>query len=163
MCKSVITELKQTFSARLPLLGFMVATLASGAFGQTLTTLYDFGASPTDGVAPSSGVIFDKTGNLYGTTGVGGFQGADGTVFKLTPPSGGTGPWTETILHRFHGSPDGKIPEGRLIMTAQGALVGTTVHGGATDQGTVYFSCPQPTVRGKKRSFMISAPSPATL
>ena len=142
MRRSVIMQLQKIFSSRLRLPFLMFGALSAGAFGQTLTTLYDFGASSTDAVAPGSGVIFDKAGNLYGVTGFGGFQGANGTVFKLTPPASGQGAWTETIFHRFRGSPDGKIPQSRPIMTAQGVLLGTTLRGGATDQGTIYAFTP---------------------
>jgi uncharacterized repeat protein (TIGR03803 family) len=37
-----------------------------------------------DGYEPSSSLIFDRAGNLYGTTFVGGSYGA-GTVFEITP------------------------------------------------------------------------------
>src|SRR5438876_7581661 len=46
---------------------------------------------------PYAGVIQDSTGNLYGTTYVGGAYGA-GTVYKLAPDG------TLTILHEFNGS-----------------------------------------------------------
>jgi uncharacterized repeat protein (TIGR03803 family) len=123
------------------------ALSASCCFGQTLTVLYDFGARANDGVAPGSGVVLDNNGNVYGTTGVGGFQGSDGIVFKLTPPSSGQGDWTETILHGFRGTPDGKIAESRLTMNAKGVLYGTTNKGGSEDSGTVYALVP-PTAQG---------------
>ncbi len=115
-----------------------LAVLASSAFGQTFTTLYNFGASTTDGQAPSSGVVMDKTGNLFGVTGIGGNQLSGGTVFELSPPTVTGNPWTETILHRFRGMPDGKTPLGHLIMTPNGVLAGTNLHGGAEDEGTLY-------------------------
>jgi uncharacterized repeat protein (TIGR03803 family) len=133
-----LRHLKSRFSV----LSLMFVLAASCCFGQTLTTIYNFGAFANDGVAPGSGVILDKTGNVYGTTGVGGFQGSDGTVFRLTPPSSGDGTWTETILHAFKGSPDGKISESRLAMSAQGVLFGTTLRGGSVDSGTVYALFP---------------------
>ena len=49
----------------------------------TETILYTFGGSP-DGSFPWGGVVFDTSGNLYGTTLSGGHNGV-GTVFKLTP------------------------------------------------------------------------------
>jgi uncharacterized repeat protein (TIGR03803 family) len=146
MNRSLISQF-QSLAVELLLLAFVMGAGAGAAFGQTLTTLHNFGASPTDGVAPGTGVILDKAGNAYGNTGVGGFQGADGTVFKLTPPASGGGEWTETILHLFHGKPDGKIPEGRLAMNAQGILISTTLHGGTDDLGTVYALIP-PTGKG---------------
>jgi uncharacterized repeat protein (TIGR03803 family) len=46
--------------------------------------LCSFGAQPNDGIIPEAGVVFDTTGNLYGTTAFGGTYGW-GTVFKITP------------------------------------------------------------------------------
>ncbi len=120
---------------------------AAGASGQTLTTLYSFGSRPGDGVDPQAGVVFDKAGNLYGTTSVGGISGANGIVFELSPPPTPGDPWTEAVPTRFHGSPDGKIPECRLIVTSTGKLFGTTLEGGATDMGTAFALLP-PTAPG---------------
>lgn len=39
----------------------------------------------SDGAAPLAGLIRDATGNLYGTTNIGGANGSGGTVFKVTP------------------------------------------------------------------------------
>ncbi len=47
------------------------------------TALYGF-SDGADGGIPSSGVILDPTGNLYGTTRSGG-TGGNGVVYKLTP------------------------------------------------------------------------------
>lgn len=49
----------------------------------TETILHTFGGNP-DGEAPWGGLVFDKSGNLCGTTFSGGANGY-GTVFKLTP------------------------------------------------------------------------------
>jgi uncharacterized repeat protein (TIGR03803 family) len=49
----------------------------------TETILHTFGGSP-DGAFPWGGVVFDTSGNLYGTTFSGGANGV-GTVFKMTP------------------------------------------------------------------------------
>src|SRR5262249_2676365 len=57
----------------------------------TESVLYSFGNTPQD-VQPTASVIFDKAGNLYGTTSSGGR--ATGTVFELQPPSQGGGNWT---------------------------------------------------------------------
>jgi len=97
-----------------------------------LTTLYSF--ENVDGVYPEGGVIFDTTGNLYGTTYEGGAYDY-GTVFKLTP---GGATWTETVVHSFGNSPDGSTPDAGLIMDASGNLYGTTNAGGAYGYGTVF-------------------------
>jgi uncharacterized repeat protein (TIGR03803 family) len=84
------------------------------------TVLYRF-AGGNDGAAPNSGVIFDATGNLYGTTEVGGGTSCGcGTVFELTPKAGGG--WNETILHSFSGT-DGGEPCG-LVFDGEGNLYG---------------------------------------
>jgi uncharacterized repeat protein (TIGR03803 family) len=49
----------------------------------TENILHVFGGTP-DGAFPWGGVVFDNTGNLYGTTLDGGANGY-GTVFKMTP------------------------------------------------------------------------------
>src|SRR5271168_485774 len=48
-----------------------------------------------DGIYPAAGIVFDKTGNIYGTTLFGGRYG-DGTVFEIAAP--GQGPTEESIL-----------------------------------------------------------------
>jgi uncharacterized repeat protein (TIGR03803 family) len=61
----------------------------------------------SDGAYPESKPIFDKAGNLYGTTNTGGAH--RGTVFELSPGSNGT--WTEKILHKFSATgEDGVFP-----------------------------------------------------
>src|SRR5579864_2916212 len=50
----------------------------------TETVLYSFGSQSGDGLYPFGGLVFDKQGDLYGTTLIGGAYGW-GTVFKLTP------------------------------------------------------------------------------
>ena len=70
-----------------------------------------------------------QTGNLYGTTPYGGDPACNcGTVYKLTPGSGGH--WNETVLYRFTGGADGIIPESSLAIDAAGNLYGTTFFGG---------------------------------
>jgi len=81
-----------------------------------------------DGAGPGFGsLIFDKAGNLYGTTTSGGTKPA-GTVFKLTPNSDGS--WSESVVYSFQGAQDGALPNAGLIFDGQGNLFGTTYHGG---------------------------------
>ena len=94
------------------------------------STLYSFGSNGTDGTEPATNLIFDKMGNIYGTTLGGGTYGY-GTVFKLSPPSGGTESWTERILWSFGNGMDGAYPSGGLVLDKQGNLYGTTIDGGA--------------------------------
>ena len=88
--------------------------------------IHNFGFD--DGVIPEAGVIMDSSGNLYGTTSVGGSYDA-GIVFEMVnmpPPN-------YNILYNFAGSNptgDGSMPYGSLIMDAAGNLYGTTRLGG---------------------------------
>ena len=88
--------------------------------------LYSF-AGGTDPKLPYAGLIFDKAGNLYGTTELGGTNN-QGTVFEITPNANGT--WTETVLYNFTGSSDGGQPYGSLVFDTAGNLYGTTASGG---------------------------------
>lgn len=100
--------------------------------------LYSFcsQANCTDGANPSSGVIADKEGNLYGET-LNGGAGNWGTVFKVTP----TG--EESVFYSFGTySGDGAWPSGGLIIDNKGNLYGTTSFGGANYGGTVFKLTP---------------------
>jgi uncharacterized repeat protein (TIGR03803 family) len=96
------------------------------------TVLHSFGASSTDGNVPYAGLIMDTSGNLYGTTTLGGANNV-GTVFKISTSG------TETMLHSFGaGSTDGQHPDAGLVMDSAGNLYGTTLFGGANNVGTVF-------------------------
>jgi uncharacterized repeat protein (TIGR03803 family) len=99
--------------------------------------LYSFNTA-VDGAAPRASLIFDVAGNLYGTTSLGGAEHY-GTVFELSPA--GVGDWTEKVLHSFTGR-DGNDPQTSLIMDAVGNLYGTTIEGGAHNDGTVFEITP---------------------
>jgi uncharacterized repeat protein (TIGR03803 family) len=97
------------------------------------TLLYSFRGG-SDGAEPNSVLVPDTAGNLYGTTDRGGNGQCGGTgcgtVFELTPQSGGT--WTESILYVFcsrSNCADGEFPQG-LTLDAAGNVYGTTVFGG---------------------------------
>lgn len=99
--------------------------------GGTFTTLYKF--SGTDGAIPEAPLTHATDDNFYGTT-VGGGAPNSGTAFKIT--SGGL----LTTIHTFcsqNGCPDGRIPYG-LLQYTNGKIYGTTVQGGANNDGTVY-------------------------
>lgn len=103
------------------------------------TVLYSF-TGGSDGGSPFSGVILDKAGNLYGTTGAGGASGVCGqsagcgTVYKIDTNG------VETVLYAFQGglSNDGIAPYGTLTQNDAGDLYGTTISGGVYQQGTVF-------------------------
>lgn len=94
----------------------------------TETILYAFKGG-SDGLNPSTGLVVDKAGNLYGATNAGGGTGCGGLgcgmLFKIAPDG------KETVLHTFAGAPsDGSNPSS-LIADRAGNLYGTTGYGGA--------------------------------
>ncbi|MGH9501087.1 MAG: choice-of-anchor tandem repeat GloVer-containing protein [Terriglobales bacterium] len=112
-----------------------VAVLTCGlAFGQHYKVLYTFGTNRGDGYVPNGGLVFDKVGNLYGTTQQGGsspFCAGCGTVFKLAPAQDGT--WSESIIYGFCSAQncgDGAVPLAGLVIDPVGNLYGTTEEGG---------------------------------
>jgi hypothetical protein len=85
-----------------------------------------------EGSGPQAGVVLDKAGNLYGTTGGGGnsgqgCQGTCGLVFELTPSDGY---WTENVLYEFQGGTDGTYPNTTPLLDPWGNVYGTTAYGG---------------------------------
>jgi uncharacterized repeat protein (TIGR03803 family) len=121
---------------------FMLSPAAGGVWTETI--LHSFGATASDGERPEGPLTFDQAGNLYGATVDGGdtcnggFFSTCGTVFKLSPTSGGG--WNETIVHAFTGKSghDGANPFAGVIIGPDGLLYGTTSFGGKTNQGTVF-------------------------
>ena len=106
-----------------------------------VTTLYSFGAAPSDGIEPLGALTEGSDGNLYGTTSIGGANtcgsaaNSCGTVFRISKSG------SVTILHSFGGSlSDGIAPEGTLIKGPDGAFYGTTLSGGGGRCGNL-FGC----------------------
>src|SRR5215831_1013645 len=82
-----------------------LAALTPAAAAQSqFKVLYSF-AGGSDGGGLYGGLVFDSLGNLYGGTSGGGAYGV-GTVFELTPGSGGR--WNETVLYSFNSLSDGE-------------------------------------------------------
>jgi uncharacterized repeat protein (TIGR03803 family) len=97
----------------------------------TETVLHRFAGDSKDGAYPYGGLL-NVNGTLYGTTEVGGAYGY-GTVFKITRRG------KETVLHSFAGgSGDGANPYAGLLKVKSG-FYGTTVWGGANNDGTVFW------------------------
>jgi uncharacterized repeat protein (TIGR03803 family) len=125
---------------------FELVQNAGGGWMEKVLHIFNY----SDGVGPSSSLIFDSFSNLYGTTEggggtacgtteIGGIRGC-GVVFELKPQSGGG--WTEQVLHRFGSGTDGAYPKGSLVMDATGNLYGTSAGGGAYNGGTVFQLIP---------------------
>jgi uncharacterized repeat protein (TIGR03803 family) len=107
----------------------------------TETILHNFNNNTGDSGFPNGGLIFDASGNLYGTT-LGDTANDSGSVFELSPAGGGA--WTETILHNFTSNgTDGYYPYGGVVFDSAGNLYGTTATGGLNgNAGTVFELTP---------------------
>ena len=106
--------------------------LVRGQTGQfTFKTLYAFKGQPDAGF-PYGGLLFDKAGNLYGTTY---YDGANdlGSVYQLAPQSDGT--FKERVLYSFKGTADGDGPISTLVADQAGNLYGTASEAGAASCG----------------------------
>jgi uncharacterized repeat protein (TIGR03803 family) len=110
--------------------------LTPSGSGWMESVLYSF--SGNDGAHPFSELVFDSSGNLYGTTSAGGAYGY-GVVFKLT--SSGSG-WTENVLYSFAGGSDGGTPYAGVTFDQAGNLYGATSDGGTGGGGTVFKLTP---------------------
>jgi uncharacterized repeat protein (TIGR03803 family) len=117
---------------------------ANGAWNETI--LYSFQANGIDGTLPFGSLIFDASGNLYGTTAAGGIYSDGGTAFEL---SSAAGDWTEKVVHSFGDGLDGLSPQSGMIFDKAGNLYGTTAAGGShtscayqTTCGTVFEITP---------------------
>ncbi len=104
----------------------------------TETVLHAFSGFPSDGGTPEGGLIADSSGNLYGTTAIGGASG-NGVVFKLSASG------TEPVLYSLKGGSDGGTPVAGLIADSGGNLYGTTFAGGASNSGVVFKLSPSGT------------------
>jgi hypothetical protein len=106
---------------------------SDGSWAETI--LHNFTGGASDGSNPLAGVTLDSAGNIYGTTAWGGSVGNGGsgygTVFELSPSSGGT--WTENILYAFTGGSDGWYPSASVILDQAGNVYGTTYWGGSAN------------------------------
>jgi uncharacterized repeat protein (TIGR03803 family) len=100
---------------------FKVSPNADGSY--TESVLYAFSTiDPSNPQNPSSGLIMDGAGNLYGTTANGG-SGNFGVAFRLSPSIDGS--YSESILFDFGGSGGARSPAGGLLLDNLGNLYGT--------------------------------------
>jgi len=106
--------------------------------------LYDF-IGATSGFNPSSTLVFNGKGDLFGTAQGGNPNGCCGLVFALI--SGSKGDWTGGVAFRFS-TEDGGASTGTLVFDGSGNLYGTSNRSGQYQSGTAYRL--KPTKQGVK-------------
>jgi uncharacterized repeat protein (TIGR03803 family) len=128
---------RQLTSSRIvtPLLVLAICASLRAEAG-TFDVLYSFHGK--NGSEPKGELISDASGNLYGTTAIGG-TAFSGTVFKLAPDG------SETVLLSFcpgDRCAAGSEPGSGLVMDDSGNLYGTTIYGGPNADGVAFELAP---------------------
>lgn len=109
--------------------------------------LYGFCNQNGGGCEPEGNLIFDSSGNFYGTTYYGFGSEQRGSIFRLKAPRRNGGSWTIDYLHGFLNAPDGLFPAANVVFDKRGNLYSTTQGGGTGDScqnycGTVFEVSP---------------------
>jgi uncharacterized repeat protein (TIGR03803 family) len=117
---------------------FKLTPHANGRWTETLLYSFCSVSGCKDGETPGNGLVWDREGNLYGTTGEG--TNSYGTVFKFTP--GAKGKSAYRVLYTFMSPQDG-YPSNALTFDAAGNLYGATHYGGTYNYGTIFKLTPR--------------------
>jgi uncharacterized repeat protein (TIGR03803 family) len=125
--------------------GFLYGTSGGGTYNGgtvfkvtpkgTLSVLYNFGATSTDGTGPWYTLVRDASNNLYGLTQLGGASGW-GTIFKVSSKG------EETILYDFSKQPVGNVRPSGLSRDSAGNLYGYDDPANEAYYGEVYQLTP---------------------
>ncbi len=83
------------------------------------------------GVNPSSPLVMDGAGNLFGESSSGGTTG-DGELFEIAAGS------STVSVRAIFDNANGQNPQGGLFIDSHGNLFGTTEAGGAHNNGTIF-------------------------
>lgn len=106
--------------------------------GWTSQVLYSLNPLDGDCGQPIAGLVFDSSGNLYGTANNACPQNVGG-VFELTPSTQG---WTETIVRSFNDLTDRDGSYAPLTPDGHGNFYGTTFDLGPQGGGTIFELTP---------------------
>jgi len=104
-------------------------------------TIWNFGGEDgMQGDQPMFGPTFNRQGDLFGTTGMGGAPSCQcGVVYGMKQQKNGQ--WAYQVLHAFTG-PDGAVPDGSILVDAKDDLFGVTGFAGQYGGGVAYEISP---------------------
>lgn len=114
----------------------------NGSGGWNSAAIHTFAGPPKDGIYASGTPVFDKAGNLYGST-VSGGKDYHGTVFELIPKK--KGKWKEKVLYSIH---LGTMANQGIVLDSAGNIYGNDLGAGESNLGTV-FELVAPVGKGK--------------
>jgi len=116
--------------------GGTVYELSPGVGGTwTKTVLYSFNFGAGDVTLPTSNLVSDAKGNLYGLAPLGGAFGFGG-IFELSPGSNGT--WTEKVIYSFGGGSDSVSFNSALANDSAGNLYGYLTETVSNSYGSIF-------------------------
>ncbi len=110
--------------------------LTPSANGYSEKTLYALNSIHGQSLEYGSKLLFDASGNLWGTAGYGGLDGS-GMVFELTAK---TRKYKE--FHKFNDGAGGDTPYGSLTLDEKGNIWGITYNGDTFAGGTIFEITP---------------------
>ncbi len=117
---------------------YEIPKTASGYGPEVLLASFGISGDNSTGSNARGGLSLDSAGNLYGTTEAGGANNG-GAVYEIPKTAGGYGP--EVLLASFGTSANnttGDSPWAGVTLDGAGNLYGTTMFGGANNNGVVY-------------------------
>src|SRR3984957_9062285 len=118
---------------------FQIVPMGDPVYNEWIfNVIYNFQAA-NDAAAPTSSLVIDSAGNLYGASYYN--PSGNGSVFRLKPPTTKAGAWTESVLYTV-GSPTG------VIVDSHDNLFGMTLAGGVNGNGLVFELSPPATSGG---------------
>ena len=94
--------------------------------GTGYRVLHHFPDGPTDGSRPLTRLFADGTGLIFGTTKI-------PTIFRINEDGS-----DYQVLHRFENAWSDTLRPSQLIEGPDGMIYGTTMHGGAFGEGTIF-------------------------
>jgi len=113
---------------------FKLAPPQAGSTTWSESVIYDF-QNTGDGWDPAAAVTMDSSGNLYGTTSIG------GVVYRLSPPSGSASAWSFSTLYTFGQAGDKSQYYLSSPLIVSGSLMGVASQA-AGGNGAVYKIAP---------------------